>query len=96
MPCRDLSRLRVMVLTLVTQVAQSAGVKLCCEPQGAVKRVRISPHCLAQAAGGSPQPVVMSRREMTRSVRLITMCKLSAEWGSAQVGSVGWLGVRHP
>ncbi|GAA3630542.1 hypothetical protein GCM10022267_16650 [Lentzea roselyniae] len=75
-----------MELTLATHVAQSAGVPLCWEPQGAVKRERISPHWWAQATGGSPQPVAMSVREMTRSVRSITERTVSAERASGEGG----------
>lgn len=69
-----------MVLTRATQAAQSAGVPVCWEPQGAVKRDLISPHWRSQAAGGSPQPVAMISREITGSVRLITGRTVSAEW----------------
>lgn len=85
----ELSSLRVMVLTRETQAAHSAGVPLCWEPQGAVKRARISPHWRSQAAGGSPQPVVMISKGITRSVRLITRRTVSAEWASEEVGWVG-------
>jgi hypothetical protein len=54
-----------------------------------VNKVRISLQCSSHAAGGSPQPVVISRKGMTRSVRLITLRTVSAERSSAQAGWVG-------